>query len=326
MSVDTPATDGEINLDDFSKEFFGSTQVETEIPENEPDVQDEDSIVESDETDEAPVEETETETDEVEDADAEADAPKKKKSVQERMNELTRQRYEAERRELETQRQLQKLQEELAQTRNPKQEPAATKVEVEDTPDPETKLENGEAKYPLGEFDPLYIRDLARHTIKQEQAAAEAYRKEAEAAAAVERTRHESQAKFAEKLTAYEAEDPEIQNKIMSLNPAFSQIDERYGQYLIDVVRELDNSPAVLAYLADNPETARKIVNSGAAQATIALGRLDAQVAKIVPPPKKVTKAPEPPVRVRGTQGQFAVAGDTDDLDAFSRVYFSKKK
>lgn len=323
MSVDAPANDGETNLDDFSKEFFGTSEpgvqeveVKTE-QEVEEEVHDEDSIVDESEveSDEAPADEGE----------AEADTPKKKKSVQERMNELTRQRYDAERRELETQRKLQELQNELTQLRNPKQEPAQ-KVEVEAAPDPEAKLENGEAKYALGEFDPEYIRDLARHTIKQEQVAAEAYRKEAEAAAATVRAREESQAKFAEKLTAYEAEDPEIQNKIMSLDSAFSQIDQNYGQYLIDIVRELDNSPAVLAYLADNPDTARKIVNSGAAQATIALGRLDGQVAKAKTlESKKVTKAPEPPIRTRGTSGQFQARGDTDNLDDFEKVFFAKK-
>lgn len=317
MSVDAPADTGEIDLDTFSEEFFTGKAPEPK-QEVEEVVQDEDSIVEPEEVEV----ETEAETNEPEE-NAEAEKPKKKRDVQERMNELTRQRYEAERRELEAQRELQKLRDEIARGAAA---PAKTENPVEDTaPDPETKLENGEAKYPLGEFDPAYIRDLARHTIKQEQEAAAAYRKEAEAKAAEEQTRAQAQAKFAEKLQAAEAETPDIQNKIMSLDPMFNTIEPRYGQYLLDVVRQLDNAPQVLAYLADNPASAQQIVNAGAAAATVALGRLDAQLTKPTKEQKKVTKAPEPPVRTRGTQGQFAVAGDTDDLDSFSRVFFSKK-
>lgn len=327
MSDNAPAVnDGDIDLDTFSQEFFGGTKPEESEQEVDQEVHDEDSIVDESAVDTDNAAEADTETEAEGDSQETVEEPKKKRSVQERMNELTKQRYEAERRELETQRQLQTMQEELARLRNPQKEVPAQQVTTDQAaPDPETKLENGEAKYPLGEFDPQYIRDLARHEIDKEIKAATEYRKQAEAAASAEAATKESQARFTEKLTAYEAEDPEIQGKILSLDSTFQALEPRYGQYLIGVVRDLDNAPAVLAYLADNPEMAQKIASSGPAAATVALGRLDAQVAKVVATPKKVTKAPEPPVRTRGTQGQFAVAGDTDDLDSFSRVFFNKK-
>jgi hypothetical protein len=68
------------------------------------------------------------------------------------------------------------------------------------------------------------------------------------------------------------------------------------------------------------------------AAATLAIGRLDAKFNK---PPvqrkkrntKKVSEAPKPPEssRSRGSGGKFAVAGDTDDLDAFEKEFYKRK-
>ena len=91
---------------------------------------------------------------------------------------------------------------------------------------------------------------------------------------------------------------------------------------------EMDAGPDVFYYLANNLEEAEKIVNAGPRKATIALAKLEAQFvsAKIdKAPPVKVTKAPAPPPQLKGSAvAKASVPLDTDDLDAFSKVLFSK--
>ncbi len=330
----TPAVDLE-NLDNFADQLFNKTsdvEASGDQIEQEEEVHNEDSIVEDDDSLESDDDEGGDESHEeaVEDGDDSEDGhheePKKRRSVQERINEITREKYEAERRELETLRQLAELKNEVAQLRNPQKEEKA--ASADDTPDPEARNEDGEPKYPLGEFDPGYIRDLTRHTLRQEQAAAEAYRKEAEAKAAQEASRTADQQVFTEKFTEVEKEIPDLRSRVLKLDPIMSGVEPAYNQYLVDIVRKLENGPRVLAYLADNPETAQKIVKSGAAAATIALGRLDFQVSKSKKQEaRKVTAAPEPPVRTpKGSAGSVAVSPDTDNLDDFSRIFFKKKR
>lgn len=82
-------------------------------------------------------------------------------------------------------------------------------------------------------------------------------------------------------------------------------------------------------YLANNLDEAANIVNAGPRKATIALAKLEAQLAgnsvnKV--PAQKVTKAPTPPPQLKGSSAaKAAIPLDTDDLDAFSKVLFKKK-
>src|SRR5690606_13295759 len=51
---------------------------------------------------------------------------------------------------------------------------APKETKADDGPKPDDKAEDGSDKYPLGEFDPQYARDLIRHTLKQEREAQKA--------------------------------------------------------------------------------------------------------------------------------------------------------
>jgi hypothetical protein len=316
------------DLDLFTKQLFGEKEARAEEPSTDTD---EDSS--EDETDDEPVAE-DPDTDEPEDEDEddspdgdeepepEPKAKKNRKTFQERIDELTRDKKEAERREQDTARRLADLEAKLT-PKETKQEKAP-----EGAPDPNEEVD-GEAKYPLGEFDPQYIRDLTRFTIKTEQEAAEAYRSQREKEAQNEAIRTQAQEAWSTKLTEAEEELPDIREKINSLEGMFTGLDAGYGQYLVDVVMSLDAGPKILHYLADNPKEARQIVSSGPAGATLALGRLDARLARTAKPEpvKKVSKAPEPPVKTpRGSGGKFAVPGDTDDLDAFTKTLFNGKR
>lgn len=313
------------NLDAFSNDFFGKAQPEPEADSDKEEI-----------TDEPVADEVELETDEtVEDADVtdeseedleteEVEEKPKKKTAQDRIKELTAQRYEAER---ASNARIAELERKLTELATPKEPEKPTIGKLPDgAPDPLAELPDGTLLYPMGEYDPKYQHDLIRFTIKAENDAATAYRQKAEQEAAVNAARDTARAGWVEKLTEAQAEIPDIETKIMSLDSVVANVDMGYQQYLIDVIMSLDNGPRVMAYLADNPSKASEIVRSGAASATVALGRLDGRMAKPPVQAKTPTQAPRPPVNTpRGTSGKFATRADTDDLDAFSNTFFKKK-
>lgn len=250
----------------------------------------------------------------------------KKKTAKERISELTAKAREAERRAAELARKVEEL---SAKPDNPSGAPEAKPANTLDTsaPDPDAVLDNGEPKYPLGEYDPAYIRDLTKFTIAQERAEAE--KKAAEEAA----KREQEQARIAlateweGKLEKVEAELPDIRTKAATLEDTFSSLDPAYGEYLATAIMSLDHGPEVLYYLANNLKEAKSIVAMGPAKATIALGVLEARFQGDSTPEAKPrqSSAPTPPPRNRGGATVVSVRADTDDLDAFEREFFKKK-
>lgn len=328
MSDSTPLVENTDDLASFEADFFQKTPVAKEKVKAEepaeaetPDESDEDEIdddaIATDADDEA------DEPDEDESEDEPEPAKKNRKSAKDRIQELNTKLREAERRETETLRRLALV--EARESPKPTEEvkaPAPT-----DAPNPDAEVD-GKPLYPLGEFDPAYIRDLTRFTIKQEQTAAETFRRERETQEASANAREAARVKWVERLDQAEDEIPDVRDKIATIGDMFTNIDQGYGQYLVDVVQSLEAGPRILAYLADNPKAAREIVSSGPASATLALGRLDAKLSKTETkaPVAKPTRAPSPPKTTRGTAGRFANSADTDDLDAFERQFFQKKK
>lgn len=280
--------------------------------------------VDTDADDEDQTDVTETADDEAPDEDDDSEEkveekPKKKVNrYQERINELTAKAREAERALAALQAAQQK------QTEAPK---AATPVVQDDAPNPDAKNEDGSDKYPLGEFDPAYIRDMARHTIDKEWAA----RKEQEAQEAAQRQEQQArealQAQWVEKLAPITEQHEDFIEKTMGLESAFDGLDPAYSDYLVTTIKSLDHGPEVLYYFANNLEEAKRFVQSGPLAATLALGEINAmfkgQTRKAEP---KVSKAPPPPQVNKGSKTRTTVAADTDDLDAFADLLFKKPK
>lgn len=315
------------NLDEFEKDFFQTRKpVATEQKEVKEDEELDEEVEEIEDDALATEENAEDEAEEeVEDPKPQ---PKKKASVQDRINELTAKAREAERREAELRREVEAL-----KVRKPEadaQPEVKAQKTVDDAPQPDAVDEDGDPLYPLGEFDPKFITALTKHTIKVEREAAreaaeiEARQKQVEAEhAALEQT-------WAEKVTEAEKELPDLRDHLTSLTDTFAEVDPAYGEFLAATVMSCDFGPQIMYYLSQNIGEAQKIVASGPAAATLALGRLDARFSKPTQEEKrntkKVSEAPEPPAdRVRGSSGKFSVAADTDDLDAFERVFFQKK-
>lgn len=311
------------DLDAFSNDFFQKKPPEkVEEPVDE-DLEGDEPLeeVETDEPGDAP----ETEADEEDDEeDGEPEPAPKKKSASDRIKELTAKNYETER---QANLRIKALEDKLSELAE--KQPAKPEVGKmpDGAPDPQAANEDGTPVYELGEFDPKYITDLTRFTIKTESDAAASYRQKAEHEAAVTAARETAQANWKEKLTEAQTEIPDIEDKIRSLDSIVANVPQDVGQYYVDVIMSLENGPQVLAYLADNPTKAQEIISSGVASATVALGRLDSRVSKPARQEQKVqTKAPKPAAHVpRGTSGRFGTRADTDDLDAFTKEFFRKK-
>ena len=320
----------EVSIEDFEKDFF---EVKEEIPAEDTEDTTEEVVQETDdeeddtlatENDETSEEEEEDSTDEEETSEEEA-TPKKSRA-QERIEELNSKYREEEREKLAALEELARLKKQLEQNdKEPKPEP---KVEVtEDTgPRPDDTNEDGSDKYPLGEFDPLYLKDVIAHTLKmerEERDREDANRKVQEARdaeiAAVQKD-------WNEKLDPAKERYPDFEEKGQDLIDSFSDLDQSYGEYLTTVLMSMDYGPDVLYYLANNPDEARSIVNSGAAKATIALGRLESKFVDAADQKQKarpkVSKAPAPPPQNKGSmaaKGKIDATSADVDLDALAK-------
>lgn len=309
--VQFEATD---DLDAFSKGFFGQ--------ESEP----ASSEAEQEPTAEASEDVTEAQTTDPELDDVIEETPPVKKTVQDRINELVRQREDAKR---DAKAELDNLRKEFEEKLNALRPPTERKSAE---PQPTDQNTDGSDKYPLGEFDPTYIRDLTRFTLEQERTQAKIRDEEERKTREVQTQQQALAQAWNEKLAPAKERYPDLDVKGQALINNFANLEQGYAQYLTNLIMSMDQGPDVLYYLASNPDEAVKIVNSGAQRATLTLGRIeakfiDAEAQKTLAKPK-VSKAPEPPqVQTRGTGGggRVSVEGDTDNLDAFSKEFFRKK-
>jgi hypothetical protein len=332
------------DLNAFEKDFYNKADekkpVETdETPEDEVEdtgddapAPDEDTDADN-ESDEDPDAEEESE-DEEQDDDSEPEPKAKgkgKKSFQERINELTRKAREEERAKIAEQQEKQALLarlEALEKSLNKDTKSESVKENLpQGAPSPDQVNEDGEPKYPLGEFDPSFIRDLTKFTIEEERKAAkEAEAKEAEVKA-VEDAKNELKVSWNTKVDEFEEEVPEIREHIADLVDSFQNLDPSYGEYLAMTIMSSDVGPQIMEYLSQNIGEAQKIVGSGPTAATLAIGRLEAKLARPAQdekPNKKVSAAPEPPVKTTKGRSPTPVRGDTEDLSAFEKAFYNK--
>lgn len=332
----TPVDNDTDDLEVFEADFFGTT------PSTEDVVQEEDAetlevddqagedddppATEDDEESEADDEESEEEEEAEEEEEPEEVAPPKKKSAKERINELTAKAREAERERDALRREFEALKASVTKEDTKEETPKTLREQLPaDAPNPDAKDDDGEAVYPLGEFDPAFIRDLTKFTIAQEtKAAKEAAELEARNKE-IEEVRNAIANQYAENLTKLEETAPDARESIKGLTEVFQDIDPQYGDYLATTVMSSEYGAQIMYYLSQNIGEAQKIVASGPAAATLALGRLEARFIGEPQEKKrnKVSKAPPPPSGVtRGSNGRIAVKPDTDNLDAFEREFF----
>lgn len=324
------------NLDTFSENFFSDESVQKTDEPEEAAEENEEEVSENEDDALAPSEDNENE-DEADESDDESEEdepeeeekpkPRGKKSAKERIEEL----YASDK---QKEREIARLLAELEKTKAPiedntKTEPKPLREQLSaEAPNPDAVDEDGELIYKLGEFDPIFIRDLTRFTINEERKAAQEAEAKEVKQREVEAAQEKLKSSWLEKVQTVEEELPDIREKLASMEDAFEDVDPDYGEFLAATIMSCDFGPQIMYYLSQNIGEAQKIVASGPAAATLAIGRLDARFNKPAPEKRnnKPSGAPTPPAnRTRGSGSRANVAPDTMDLKAFEREFYVKK-
>lgn len=240
---------------------------------------------------ETPVEEHAESSTAVNDAD-ESSEPKPK-GVQKRIDELTRNWREAERREAALMAMLQR-----------QQSPAKQDPVVEETPKAPPKLED------FNYDEAAYQAALFKH-VKDE--AAKAARDELQQ----ERTREKEQAKkltFKQRETDFAKANPDYFT--VTRDPSLP-----FTRDLVEMASESENGPELLLHLAKNRDLAERISGLSAVAAAREIGRIEASLEKPpapAPAPKPVSKAPPPPPKIEATDATPRVSTTSPDSDKLS--------
>lgn len=323
----------DIDLDTFEKSLASGKLPEVEVPEKEEEDTEPTPSATENESDEPEGEEPEGE-DNGEDTPEEPEAneeeeekpkPKKRKNAQERINELTAEKYEMQRR-------LEALEraviEKVGQDNKSEDSPTQTVTPDPKAPNADALKKDGSPVYPLGEFDPQYIADMTKHMFEQMREESKKQDAEEKERQAVEQAQRELTESWAAKVEAASERLEDLPQKFETLQSTFKNIPQDYGNFLASSIMMLDNGPDVLDYFADNLDEAKRIVAAGPFGATIALGRLDAKFEKTKEVEKGVatraTQAPPPPPKNRGVAVAKDIRPDTDNLDDFETLFYKK--
>ncbi len=324
----TPVDDGDVDLDTFASELFGQSKPADEPASSEGEEVDETVEVDATETDTHDEDDALAPEDEDEDETPVEEVKPKKNRLQERIDGLIKDREDEKRLRVALEARLAALEKPEA---TPEPKPAPTQA-TNTGPNPDDTNEDGSEKYPLGEFDPNYIRDLTKHALKEEREAEKARDAERVEQEEMDAQRAELQRDWQTKLTPAKERYPDFTEKGEQLFESFSTIEPAYGEYLVATIMGMDNGPDVLYYLANNVDEAEAIIAKGPTKATIALGRIETKFAELAedkqPVRSKVTKAPPPPAHLnKGSAiASSSVSDDTDDLDAFAAKLFKKRR
>ena len=229
--------------------------------------------------------------------DAKADAPKPKKTAQERIDEVTRQKHEIAR---EKDREIEFWKARALQDSKPAQEAQPTQPPGDGRPDPAT--------YELGVYDAGYIEALtdwkADRAIQRVTAQQDERRKTGEV---IGKFQQQSEKLF-----------PDGPPEGLQ---AFLRIPE-VPVGALEVIAASDIGPKLAEYLGDNPAEMNRLRAMSPTMQARELTRVETRLSE--PPkatPKTATDAPEPPPQARGAGGTFKVSADTDDFAAFERQY-----
>lgn len=228
-----------------------------------------------------------------EEGQQEEPAPKARKSAQERINEVTAARREAER-EAAYWRKVA-----LDSHQAPQQERKAQEQPRDAAPNPDD--------FTHGDADPNYLVALAKYEAKRE------IREEYEAREQSQRLQA-SRSTFEQKVAEMFPEgEPEGLASLRSLPAIRSEI--------TDVLFTSEKGPLIADHLGDNPSVLRRLEGLPAHLVGFELAKIEAALTKpATPQPNRVTNAPEPAPKPRGAGGQFQVAADTNDFAAFERL------
>lgn len=224
------------------------------------------------------------------DDQGQAEQPKPKKTAQERINELTAARREAERdRDF--------YREQALRVQQPAQAAQQEQPQGDGRPD--------RADY---DDDFQYIEDLTDW--KAEQAAQRLAQQSAHRDR-VSSVRNNFETRSKALFPAGEPAGLEAFRRIEQLPVA-----------VLEIVGESDIGPKIAEHLGANPAELSRLERLSPIQQARELTRLETRLeGPPKPTPKTATDAPEPIPQARGSGGRFSVAPDTDDFAAFEKQY-----
>lgn len=251
-------------------------------------------------------------------------APKPKKTAQERINELTRARREAERR-------AEALERELQATRTPPepgQKPTEPAAKPNDSAAPDKSKAPNPDDFDYGEIDPKYIAALVDYQTTQRL---NEYQQTQEQRQAEQRAAQEQAAareKFEQQIKAGSTKHEDFVEKVVvGAEKGAWLLSETMGKMLV----ESDVGDDIAYHLASNPEEAASVYRQAPMEQARYFGRLEAKfsaeqsAAPGTPPagnkaaPPRAPKAPAPVLPARGAGGNFQASASTDDFAAFER-------
>lgn len=253
---------------------------------------------------------------------------KPRKTFQERIDELTRARRDAERERDELKRQLEA-----------KAEPPAAKPETKGGDSKSTSDEKpaeGEKAAPkpedfaFGELDPEYIAALVDYKAEQRFAKYEAERQAAAEQAEAERKAREEYSEFQQRFQKRAAEGtekyPDFQEKVIE---GAQRGEWELSQELANLIVDSDVGADIVYHLASNPEEAARVARQSPLEQARFFGRMESKFSAEreaapsasagSPAPAKTPQAPPPVPSARGASGRFEAPADTSDFAAFER-------
>lgn len=226
-----------------------------------------------------------------------APAQRQNKGVGKRINELTREKYEAIRRAEAAERRAQ----ELEQGRARDNKPASEQKPVEGKP---TLADFG--------FDQeAYLDALADWRVNQRLSE----RDSQEQVRQKQVQQQQRQQQFHDRLSKFETDNP-------GKWEAATKAPINFTEPMLEVIANSEVGPQIAVYLAENLDRADDISRMTPYAAAAALGRIEASMSAVKPatppaPPKTVTKAPPPPSTV---QGSSVVRKDLASMDVADHV------
>lgn len=243
---------------------------------------------------------------------------KSKKTVQQRINELTRERREAERRAQEAERQLA----EQRQSQSP--EGQQGQEGLTDGQDQSKQGQSAPPKpedYTYGEVDPDYQSALVEYKVNERLSSFEQKLQEERQREAAEKQNQELAQKWEQQTQAGKEKYSDFEEKVvLGASEGNWKLSEDMGKLVLDSPVGAD----VAYYLASNPGEADKIYNKDPSEQARIFGRLEAQFSSSsedAKPKKKATQAPPPTKQTRGRSGKFEVNPNTEDFESFKKRY-----
>jgi hypothetical protein len=240
--------------------------------------------------------------------------PRPKKTTQERINELTRARREAERTAERLEARLREL-ERSQEAPPPKEE--APKEEAPAAPNPDD--------FDYGEIDPRYISASVAYQTQQSIAAWQREEHARQQTELAERVRREAQDKFAAKVDEGSRKYDDFYEKVViGAEKGEWPLSDEMGSLLV----ESDVGDDIAYHLASHPEEAVRVYRQTPVEQARYFGRLEAKFSAertaatgngAGKPAKRAPKAP-PPVRPAvGAHGGHEPSAMSDDFLAFER-------